>query len=248
MGRLSSPFMAAMTRSSEVEGPLHPVQGAKPLPLPGPAHQDPLPHEAEVKGVHGLGPLQHHVVGDVHDVADGAHAGGEEGPLQGDGAWPYPEAKGVGQGEVGGAQGVFHLQAEGKGQGLGPVGDLGLHQGVAQGVEVPGQAQKAQGVRAVGGDLYLQDHLLGPGLGQGGAGRKGLGGELQKPPAVLPHPELLGGEGHAEGAHPLDDPLPHLQALELGPGQGQGHADPGPGVLGPRDHLHHLSGVQDQAL
>lgn len=73
-----------------MEGSFHPVQGLKPLPFPRPAHRDPLSYEAQVKGVHGLGPFQHDVVGHVHDVVDGPHARGEEGPLHPEGAWGHP--------------------------------------------------------------------------------------------------------------------------------------------------------------
>ena len=52
------------------------VQGLDGLPVPGGADDDVAAlHAGEVKGVHGLAVFQHHVVGDVHDVVDGADAG-----------------------------------------------------------------------------------------------------------------------------------------------------------------------------
>lgn len=150
---------------------------------------------------------------------------------------------------MGGALRVLHLEGEGEGKGLRLQGRFGLHQGVAQGVEVPGEAQKAQGVRAVRGDLEVQHHLLRPGLRKGGAGG-GRPRGTPEAPAVLPYPELPGREGHAEGPHPLDDPFPHLlaQAGKLRPGEGQGHPDSFSGVFRPRDHFHRPARVQDQAL
>lgn len=46
----------------------------------------------------------------------------------------------------------------------------------------------------------------------------------------------------------MEDPFPDANPPHLGPREGQGHPDPGPGVFRPRDHLHHPPRVQDQAL
>ena len=55
------------------------VQGGELLALLSPAHDDLAAlHIAVVKGVHGLAVLQHDVVGDVHDVVDGAYAHGAQ--------------------------------------------------------------------------------------------------------------------------------------------------------------------------
>ena len=51
------------------------VQGGQLLALLRPADDDSAAlHIAVVEGVHGLAVLQHDVVGDIHDVVDGAHA------------------------------------------------------------------------------------------------------------------------------------------------------------------------------
>ena len=50
------------------------------------------------------------------------------------------------------------------------------------------------------------------------------------------------------GNHALDGSFPDPKPVHLRAGKGQGHPDARPGVSRPRDHLHHLSRIQDQAL
>ena len=58
------------------QGPLHAVEGGHGLARPGPAdHQAVAGQAVEVVGVGGLAELEHHVVGRVHHVVDGPHAG-----------------------------------------------------------------------------------------------------------------------------------------------------------------------------
>ena len=58
------------------ERPLHPVEGGEGLARPGPPDDQPMPGQpVEVVGVAGLSELEHHVVGRVDHVVDGAHAG-----------------------------------------------------------------------------------------------------------------------------------------------------------------------------
>ena len=141
------------------------VQGGELLALLGPADDDlSALHIAVVKGVHGLAVFQHHVVGDVHDVVDGAHAGGAQ-PL------PHPLGGGADlhvadhPGGVPGAQilgGGFHVQ-----QICQVAGAAALHHGLVKGEglavghsSLPGQTDDGQAVRAVGSDLKLHHVVI----------------------------------------------------------------------------------------
>ena len=47
------------------------------------AHDDlPSAHPAQIEGVHGMAGLQHHKIGDVHDIVDRPHAGGVQAAAQ----------------------------------------------------------------------------------------------------------------------------------------------------------------------
>ena len=136
------------------------VQGGELLALLRPADHDLAAlHIAVVEGMHGLAVLQHDVVGDVHDVVDGAHAHGPQ-PL------PHPlwggsdlhvahHSGGVSGAQVGrrglhiqqlrqhaGAAALHHRLVEGQGC-------------VKGGGGLPGQADDGEAVGAVGGDLEL---------------------------------------------------------------------------------------------
>src|SRR5699024_9073654 len=140
------------------------VQGGELLAVLGPADDDVSAlHIAVVKGVHGLAVLQHHIVGDVHDVVDGTHAHG---------AQPLPHPLGGGgdlhvahhPGGVPGAQvagGGLHVQqlhqaavsaaldhrlVEGEG-------------GVKSSGGLPGQTDDRETVGPVGGDFKLH-HMV----------------------------------------------------------------------------------------
>ena len=115
-------------------------------------------HAGEVEGVHGLAVLQHHVVGDVHDVVDGPDAGV---------AQPFPHPGGGGldpdvlheAGGVAGAEvGVLDVDVHGVRDGAAAAADLGgvELQGLAEGgAGLPGKADDAEAVGPVGGDLKL---------------------------------------------------------------------------------------------
>ena len=63
-------------RAGVPELALHAVQGGHPLPRPRPSDHQTVPGEpVEVVGVGGLAQFEHHVVGGVHHVVDGSHAG-----------------------------------------------------------------------------------------------------------------------------------------------------------------------------
>ena len=58
------------------------VEGGQGLPGRSAAHPDAAGEASRVVGVQRLAELEHHVVGDVHDQGDRAHAGGQQPPLQ----------------------------------------------------------------------------------------------------------------------------------------------------------------------
>ena len=135
------------------------VQGLDGLALPGGADDDVAAlHAGEVEGVHGLAVLQHHVVGDVHDVVDGPDAGV---------AQPFPHPGGGGldpdvlheAGGVAGAEvGVLDVDVHRVRDGAAAAADLGgvELQGLAEGgAGLPGKADDAEAVGPVGGDLKL---------------------------------------------------------------------------------------------
>ena len=193
------------------------VQGLDDLALPGGADHDPAAvHAGEVKGVHGLAVLQHDVVGDVHDVVDGAHAGGAQ-PLS------HPQGGGGDlhvahhAGGVPGAQRRvlnLHVQQLGDAGAVGAL-DLGGVEGegpVEGGGGLTGQADDAQAVGPVGGDLELHDVVVQ--AQQGGDVVAGLGvlsGQVGVAlededavhhavgPVVVGHAQLLVGAQHAVG-------------------------------------------------
>ena len=137
--------------------PLIAVQRLNGLALPGGADDDMVAlHAGEVEGVHGLAVFQHHIVGDVHDVVDGADAGVPQ-PL------PHPRGGGLDlhvlhhPGGVPGAQlAVLDVDVHQLGDGIAAALHLrGVQlQGTAKGgAGLPCKADNGQAVRPVGGDL-----------------------------------------------------------------------------------------------
>ena len=71
-----------MTSISGVELPHLMIERFQRLARPRAAHDDaPLPQIVGVEGVERLAVLQHHVVGDIDDVVDRPHPGGQQAPL-----------------------------------------------------------------------------------------------------------------------------------------------------------------------
>ena len=146
--------------------PLHPVQGDDRLARFGVAHHDLAPlHILVVEGVHRLAILQHHIVGDIHDIVDGAHAAGPQPlphPAGGGGDLDvFHHPGGVPQAEVGG----LHLHA----QVVADIVHRMLHLGggeveglIKGGRRLPGQASDRQAVGTVGGDLELHAGVVEP--------------------------------------------------------------------------------------
>ena len=143
--------------------PLIAVQRLNGLALPGGANDDMIAlHAGEVKGVHGLAVFQHHIVGDVHDVVDGADAGVPQ-------PFPHPRGRGLDlhvlyhPGGVPGAEVAVldvdvHQFRNGAAAALHLRG-VQLQGPVKGGAGLPGQADNGQAVRPVGGDLKFH-HMI----------------------------------------------------------------------------------------
>ena len=141
------------------------VQGGQFLALLGPADDDVAAlHIAVVKGVHGLAVLQHHIVGDVHDVVDGTDAHAPQPlphPLGRGGDLHVPHHPGGVPGHQIGGGGLDVQQvrqhAVGAALYLRFVESQGLLVG---GGHLPGQTDDAEAVGAVGGDLELHHMVI----------------------------------------------------------------------------------------
>ena len=135
------------------------VQGLDGLALPGGADDDVAAlHAGEVEGVHGLAVLQHHVVGDVHDVVDGPDAGVAQPLAHPGGGGLDPDVLHEAGGVAGAEVGVLDVDVHGVCDGAAAAPDLGgvELQGLAEGgAGLPGKADDAEAVGAVGGDLKL---------------------------------------------------------------------------------------------
>ena len=144
--------------------PLHSVQGDDRLARFGVAHHDLAPlHILVVEGVHGLAILQHHIVGDIHDIVDGAHAAGPQ-PL------PHPAGggfdlnvfdhpRGVAQAEVGGLYLYAQVVADIVHRML-HLGNREMERLVEGSGGLPGQAGDRKAVRPVGSDLEFHTGVV----------------------------------------------------------------------------------------
>ena len=143
--------------------PLVAVQGLDGFALPGGADDDVAAlHAGEVEGVHGLAVFQHHIVGDVHDVVDGADTGVPQ-------PFPHPRGRGLDlhvlhhPGGVPGAEiAVLNVDVHQLRDGAAAA----LHfrgvqlQGTAKGgAGLPCKADDGQAVGPVGGDLKFH-HMI----------------------------------------------------------------------------------------
>ena len=142
------------------------VQGGEGLAILRPADDDLAAlHVAVVKGVHGLAVFQHHVVGDIHDVVDGADAHAPQPlphPLGGGGDLHVPHHPGGVPGAQVGVRGL-HVQQLAQGTfGAALHHRLMEPQGLIEGGRrLPGQTDDAEAVGPVGGDLKLHHMVVG---------------------------------------------------------------------------------------
>ena len=78
-GQARGAFRIADQQISAGQGMILAVQRAQRFAILGGAHDDlAAAHLVQIKGVHGMAGFQHHIVGDIYNVIDGAHAGGVE--------------------------------------------------------------------------------------------------------------------------------------------------------------------------
>ena len=242
--------------------PLDLVEGDEGLLRPSPPHEQPPAREAvEVVGVVGLAQLEHHVVGDVDHVADGAHAGHGQPSRQPGGRRAHGDPLNDDAGEAGREVGSVHHDRGRRGPVVGRQrGRLG--QGEREpvvGGQVAGHARHREGVGPVGGDVEVE-HGVGTdaeGLGEGHARLGALRLDDEDPGVVVGQLQLRWG-----AEHPLRPLAPHLAAGDLhavgqaGADGGQGNQVAGAEVERPahdlavgaavaRVHLHqlHLVGV-----
>ena len=131
----------------------------------GAANDDLMPaHPVQVKGVHGVAGLQHHKVGDIHDVVDASHAGGMQIGAQpqrrGGDAHILDDAPGIARAQVfipyadpdvvcDIVRGVFPVIQGGQGERL-----------IEHGGRLPGQAPDAQAVGPVGQHFHIDDLVV----------------------------------------------------------------------------------------
>ena len=207
------------------EDPLLAVQGDELLVIGGGGDNDPAAgEELEVEGVQRVAVFKEHVVGHVHDVVDGADAGGaqpvgEPGRGVGQGAAGYV-ARGVARAELGGQYLDLRDAVDGS-TGLDDIETRVVHLLAELRGDLAGDADHAQAVCPVRGEADLEDHVLGPQrVEERGAELEilredhdpgGLGGKLK----------LLLGAEHAAGFLAAD-----LGALDLEVA-GEGRADLG---------------------
>ena len=208
-------------------------------------------YEVVVEGVEGLARLQHHVVGDVNDVVDGAHARPHEALLHpgGRGAHldPFNDAGREAPAEVGGLDGHGDELA-GAAAGLG-VGAGWLTQGLARDRgHLAGEAKDAKQVGAVGPRRDIE-HDIADGIHQ----RRTDGGVLgqhEDALVLVAEAQLLLAQDHAgrvdaaDGAQFQLGELPGMPIDEHRPFSGEGDLLAGGDVgRATDDHPGPLAGV-----
>jgi len=157
------------------------VQGDDLLPRAGPAHDDDgrlalwpglvyrlslaIAQAVVVESVEGLPPLQHDVVGDVHEGTDGAHAGQHQPPLDGMGRGSnlhaLDERGHVAVAEVWVFDLHFHLPGDGRAL-RHPVGGGQPYLLSRQGSHLPGHADHGKAPRQVGRQVQVQHRVARP--------------------------------------------------------------------------------------
>ncbi|MEY3274856.1 MAG: hypothetical protein RL153_121, partial [Verrucomicrobiota bacterium] len=249
------------------------VEGGEGLALGGAADDDGgdavgvAGEEAKVEGVERLPGLEHHQVGNVHDVVDGAEADHGEACLEPAGAGPHADAaqdaRGIAMAGLGGVDADGELLIDRGGVGGHRVGGFEGAQGVAgQRGDLTGDADDGVEVGAVGRDLEVEDDV-GPGAAQvGGEGLAGEGLGPEDEESILAgmadgvgvDAELVGGAHHAMGLDAAD--LADLDGeglgvaglgRERGSGKDEGNLVAGLEVLGSADDLALALSIVDAA-
>ena len=138
-----------------VQGALRSVQGGELFAGGGAAHDDvPVGDGVQVEGVQGLVEFQHHIVGDIHHIVDGAQAGAGQAVLQPPGGGADLDAAdyrcGVAAAQVWVGDGDLR-QGVRRGAVLRVVNGGDAHRLAGEGADFPRHAQDGQAVAPVGG-------------------------------------------------------------------------------------------------
>ena len=192
------------------------VEGRHLLPLAGEPHDDPLLGQQRlVEGMQRFAALEHDEIGDVDHVVDGAHAGesqpllhpvgrgADSHPLEHPGgvAWASPGIFDVHPGPLFHGRAAFLERRLGQAQGQ-----------PAQGRHLAGDADDAEAVGTVGGDLQVQYGLgRAQDLGQRGPGGQGVR-EYEQAGVVVRETQFV-----LRAEHALGGLAPDLRLLELHP-------------------------------
>ena len=202
------------------QGALVSVQRGQRLAGMGAAHHDlPPAHLAQVKGVHGMAVFDHDVVGDIHDVVDGAKARAVQVLAQPQGrgrdAHVFDHARGVARAQVRSLHAHLHLVMDIPARfGHGDFG--GMELGIQRRRRLARDADGAQAVRAVGQNLKIHRRVVDA---QNGLHIRAQGVVLLEYQNALfldvgielrGHVKLLAGADHALGDH-----APQLALFDL---------------------------------
>ncbi len=229
-----------------LERPLLPVEGEQPLAGARRAHAHAAaPQPIEIEGVERLAELEHHQVGDVHDVVDAALARGLEarrqpGRRRRDAHAPH-DARRVAVA----AGAVLDLDAHVRGcraPALGGRAGREQERPPEEGAHLARDPEQGGAVAAIGRDLEVEDGVAGPDhLGEGAPDRR-RGVEHEDAGVVVAETELS-----RRANHPVRGDAADLRALdaraarELAPDQSDGNALAGGHVRRPAHDLERLA-------
>ena len=203
------------------------VEGLEAFTRRRPAHHDPpVVHGGRVERVDRLAQLDHHVVAGIDDVADRAHAGGQQAHLHRIGRRADADAAHPATDEPRAQVRLHDVDDEPLSGRTARLLDLGRREPqrpTGHGRDLAGQAHDREGVAAVGLDVDVQ-HDIAEEVGQGDADRR-VRRQDEDPVRVRGHAQLVARAEHpvADHAHLLGSLDPAV-ARQHGPGQGDRHA------------------------
>ena len=162
-GQTRGAFRIADQQIGAGQGMILAVQRAQRFAILGGAYDDlAAAHLVQIKGVHGMAGFQHHIVGDIYNVIDGAHAGGVE-------HLPQPHGRGRDAHVFDHAGGVARAAGEILHRHLNMIGDIAAHildrhlgqrqLGAQRGRGFARDAPGAQAVGAVGQNFKI-GHII----------------------------------------------------------------------------------------
>ena len=204
-----------------------------------------------IKGMQGLAELEHHQIGDVDHVVDGAQAGALQPVLQPLGRGSHLETVEGGDAEQAtGFDAFLHRRLHG--QGLGRNGRGSGRQGecpAAEGCHLAGDALHREAIGPVGGDRQLE-HLIietEQRTHRGAQGRHALQGLIEDhdPVGAIGQAQLREGADHAAAVHAAKFSRfdREIHRGQIGPHRGHSHTNPGPHVFRAAHNLQRLGGA-----